>query len=231
MLQHDFLRQVDMSEPSVCPWLRARSSVSLVSSNDKHFEVWEEEPKEQCLISLLGGWLPVHVHVYTSSAREQLSREGPLNVPTCAQYSARRKFMCIWWMRCIYRVIGVVLAAQHVEYYNNKSTRSRQRMMVRRQYLIVFEEWVVGVMGIPTGRPMLRHAYTLISIPMSSFAMALRGGYDYMKVPLREATHTSGNVIFTFFCDERKRTQRSVPDAQHPNSFFLIPNPGFRWDA
>ena len=96
MLQHDFLRQVDMSEPSVCPWLRARSSVSLVSLNDKHFEVWEEEPKEQCLISLLGGWLPVHVHVYTSSAREQLSREGPLNVPTCAQYSARRKFMCIW---------------------------------------------------------------------------------------------------------------------------------------
>ena len=96
MLQHDFLRQVDMSEPSVCPWLRARSSVSLVSLNDKHFEVWEEEPKEQCLISWLGGWLPVHVHVYTSSAREQLSREGPLNVPTCAQYSARRKFMCIW---------------------------------------------------------------------------------------------------------------------------------------
>ena len=94
MLQHDFLRQVDMSEPSVCPWLRARSSVSLVSLNDKHFEVWEEEPKEQCLISWLGGWLPVHVHVYTSSAREQLSREGPLNVPTCAQYCARRNFMC-----------------------------------------------------------------------------------------------------------------------------------------
>ena len=71
---------------------------------------------------------------------------------------------------------------------------------------------MVGVMGIPTGRPMLRHAYTLISIPMSSFAMALRGGYDYMKVPPREATHTSGNVIFTFFCDERKRTQRAMFD-------------------
>ena len=49
---------------------------------------------------------------------------------------------------------------------------------------------MVGVMGIPTGRSMLRHAYTLISIPMGSFAMARWGSYDYIKVPPRKQTHS-----------------------------------------
>ena len=79
---------------------------------------------------------------------------------------------------------------------------------------------MVGVMGIPTGRPMLRHAYTLISIPMSSFAMALRGGYDYMKVPPRQATHTSGNVIFTFSVMKEKEPKEAYRMHSIPTLFF-----------